>query len=369
MNVFQTPKLETSSNQSVSPTRMLDEAAIEVQDDDYYDIDSHDDMDQVVSSVYTLEKDRQAFLNAVASKGGFDACVLDTRRYDTFVFPGMLDSYRPERVANPLKNSATARVFAHFISATGPLLTSFARQARTSHSFLRNEPVPLSQQGVWTYSMPMAALHHQGLLQAILAISSLHIAKLQRASETPSMKHYAYALKRIHHCVGHRSKRLSAPMLAATLLLGYYEIIAANHTSWNSHLAGAKQLIIETDFSGMTREFRKMKLDKAARDQQNSVNVYNLPIGFPNLTHNGHSDDFLLEQIPDVDENIVSSLAGRCLRYERFGHVEEGKGSKCRSKANMKPLDLPNFEVYKDLFWWYCKQDVIQSIISGNALL
>lgn len=346
---------------------MLDEAAVEAQDDDYYDINSDDDMDQDVNDVYTLDRNREAFLYAIASKNGLDASVLESRRLDTFLFPGILDSYRPEQVANPLKNPATARVFAHFISSTGPLLTSFARQVRTSHSFLHNESVPLGQQGLWTYSMPMAALHHQGLLQSMLAISSLHIAKLQRASATPSMKHYAYALKRIHHCVGNPRKRLSASTLAASLLLGYYEIIAANHTNWNSHLAGAKQLVVETDFAGMTREFRRMKMDKSRRDQQNSFNIYNPPTGLSTIPYNVQPDDILLDQISDVDECLISLLVGRSLQHEELGHMEGHDGSKSKSRA--KRLDLTNFEVYKDLFWWYCKQDVIQSLISGNALL
>ncbi|KAI7558612.1 hypothetical protein KC346_g23000, partial [Hortaea werneckii] len=32
-------------------------------------------------------------------------------------------------------------------------------------------------------------------------------------------------------------------------------------------------------------------------------------------------------------------------------------------------LDLAKFEILKDLYWWYCKQDAYQSIISGNSLL
>ncbi|GAB7354266.1 hypothetical protein MBLNU459_g4797t2 [Dothideomycetes sp. NU459] len=361
------PFIETPTLNCSLPSHLLDEAAVEAQDDDYFDVDSNDDMDQDINDVRTLDRDREAFLYAVASRNGLDASVLDSRRFDTFIFSGILDSYRPERVANPLKNPLTARVFAHFISATGPLLTSFARQPRTSHSFLHNEPVPLDQQGVWTYSMPIAALHHQGLLQSILAISSLHIAKLQCGSETPSMKHYAYALKRIHHCVGHPKKRLSAPTLAATLLLGYYEIIAANHTNWNSHLAGAKQLVVETDFVGMTREFRRMKTEKAVRDHQYSFQSYDQPAGLSVVPYDVRPDDYLLDQIPDIDEGVISYLAGRSLSYAQFGRVDDSEPTNAESRT--QPLDLTNYEVYKDLFWWYCKQDVYQSIISGNTLL
>ena len=87
----------------------------------------------------------------------------------------------------------------------------------------------------------MMALHHQGLLHAMLALASLHIARLQGASVTPSFKHYAYALKRIHHCVGHPQKRHLISTVAASLLLGYYEVITGDQVKWSSHLLGAKQ--------------------------------------------------------------------------------------------------------------------------------
>lgn len=51
-------------------------------------------------------------------------------------------------------------------------------------------PTPTSQQNLWTYILPLKALNHQGLLHAMLALASLHIARLQRASATPSYKHY-----------------------------------------------------------------------------------------------------------------------------------------------------------------------------------
>lgn len=314
-------------------------------------------------SAKILEQKRHGLLKSIVDMTGHHASVLDLRGFDTFIYDGILDSYRPEWAANPLKNPSTARVFAHFIAATGPLLTIFVRQTRVSSALLHDGPLPLNQQGLWTYIMPMAALHHQGLLQAILAISSLHIAKLQHASETPSFKHYGYALKRIHRSVRNPDKRNSAATLAATLLLGYYEIVAANHTNWNTHLAGAKQLVIETDFAGMTKEFRQMKADKTMRDSQNP---YYMP-DMPPLPYNSHPYDALLDQIPDTDEGVVSIFAGKGLKYDEYGRIIDQSSDD--REEHRKSLDLVNYETLKDLFWWYCKQDVYQSIISGNPLM
>lgn len=352
------PGGDTASHQSATPARLLEDAAVELQDDNYYDVDHDDDMDLEVSA-NILEQKSQGLLKKVVATSRLDMSVLEVQGFDTFIYEGILDTYRPEQAANPLRNSATARVFAHFITATGPVLTIFVRQTRVSSNLHNDGPLPLNQQGLWTYIMPMAALHHQGLLQAILAISSLHIAKLQHVSETPSWKHYGYALKWIHRAVRNPRKRQSTAILAATLLLGYYEILAANHTNWNTHLAGAKQLVVETDFVSATTEFRRMKAEKAARDRQNSYYA-----DMPPLVYNSHPQDNLLDQVPDIDGTVVGIFAGRSLNYDEHGQVLNRQ-----SRGSSFQLDIVDYETLKDLFWWYCKQDVYQSIISGNALL
>ena len=40
---------------------------------------------------------------------------LGIRRYDAFLYDGLLSDYRPEYAASPLRNPKTARVFAHYI--------------------------------------------------------------------------------------------------------------------------------------------------------------------------------------------------------------------------------------------------------------
>ena len=108
----------------VSPTQVLDEAAIENEDDDYWDVQSDEEMFEAE----TIE-DEQALL---ASKEFSNIRrihlenynELGIRRYDAFLYDGLLSHYRPEYAASPLRNPKTARVFAHYIhvvSSTGPL--------------------------------------------------------------------------------------------------------------------------------------------------------------------------------------------------------------------------------------------------------
>lgn len=341
-----------------SHSQWLADAAVEVVDDDYYDVGSDEDMDIEEPTVKAQDLGRQRTLNKVlmSQHKHFNAQNMQIRRYDTFLQEGMLDHYKVEEHANPLKNPATARVFAHFISVTGPSLSVFERHPVNTSVLFTEGSVPFSQQGLWTYTMPMAALHHQGLLHAMLALSSLHIARIQGASTTPSIRHYAWALKRIHSCVSSQNpkKRLQVTTIAASMLLGFYEIMTADHMKWNAHLAGARQLFLETDFAAMNRQYRQLKREKMARDsvqRRNSISAY------------FNREEELNDQFYDVDESLISNFVGHEVRYDDHGFIET-------PQSRIPPsLDLSNFAILKDLFWWYCTQDAYQSIVSGNPLL
>lgn len=339
---------------SASPTYILNEAAVEVYDDDYYDIHSDEEMELDTTAPTTEGTRGQHMLNTILGRNRISIQEMQTRRYDTFILNGMIDHYRVEEHANPLRHEPTARVFAHFISVTGPSLSIFERHPRNTSVLFTEGHIPLSQQGLWTYTMPMAALHNQGLLHAMLALASLHIARLTGASTTPSMHHYGWALKRVHHCVGHEKKRLKITTIAASMLLGFYEVMTADHMKWNAHLAGSKQLFVETDFVTMTQQFRRMKIERSARH----------PLARrPSLSPTGSAQDDILDQIPDIDERVVSVLVGREVRYGDRGQIMTPQS------GLPAQLDLSKFEILKDLYWWYCKQDVYQSIVSGNPLL
>ena len=71
----------------------------------------------------------------------------------------------------------------------------------------------------------------------------------------------------------------------------------------------------------------------------------------------------LLDQIPAIDNHVVSLLVGREIRYDSHGQILDP------SLQIPKPLDLSKFEALKDLFWWYCKQDAYQSLVGGLPLL
>jgi Fungal specific transcription factor domain len=268
---------------------------------------------------------------------------LQPRDYRTFIHEGMLNLYDAENYANPLKNAHTARVFMHFLSATSLSVSIFDRQPNDMSVFLDS---PISNpQGLWTYTLPLMALNHQGLLHAMLALSSLHIAKLQNGPTSPAMKHYTYSIKRIHSSVGKRNKRHLTTTLAATLLLAFYEVMTADHSKWCWHLRGASYLIKETDYRRMSYRY---KVQEAEMQAQEDILNY----GETRTNRRGSLNPSI------VDDSLLNRLIGREVHWRPPS-----------SRAQEEPFDAQKFQIYQDLFWWYARQDTYQSIISGNRLL
>ena len=276
--------------------------------------------------------------------------------------PNILSSYRPSMSSSPLNNPKTARLFAHFVHSIGPVLSVFERHP-VDASIVLGAPVPAARQGLWTYTLPLQALEHQALLHAMLAMSSLHISFLQQAPRTVSLKHYHYALKRVGGAVGLPTRRQQYGTLAATLLLGYYEVVAADHSKWNSHVAGSGQLVREIDYARLTRDLRAHRRRvRAQREQMTGSSLW-----FANNFGDDTEDDPFTEKEGAIDQNLVGFIIGRAVNYDKFGHVEEGPSRPYQKHFTRK--DIENFRIQCDLYWWYAKQDVLQSIISGNKLL
>lgn len=347
----------------VSPTQVLDEAAVENEDDDYWDVHSDEEMVDIDTG-----NDEDALLasndfNNIRRIHLENFNELGIRRYDAFLYDGLLTQYRPEYAASPLRNPKTARVFAHYIHVTGPTLSIYERNPRNS-TLIFEGATPPAQQDIWTYFLPLRALNHQGLLHAMLALASLHIARLQGASITPSYKHYAYSLKRLVRSLSHPKKRLSIPTLATSILLAYYEVWTAEHTKWSTHLVGAARLITELDFRSLTREARRLKAVQTAQDQQF---LHQNP---EMVVDRRQYEQRLKESAMMPDENLVSTIVGKQVSYDDFGAVFEENGAREDTKPNISAnLDLNSFETFQDLYWAYARQDSYQSIVSGNPLI
>ena len=198
----------------------------------------------------------------------------------------------------------------------------------------------------------------------MLALASLHIAKLQNGPITASLKHYAISLRRIAKSLGSPSRRGQPATLAASMLLAFYECWCADHQKWSNHLLGAKQLVREIDFAGMTKYIKSAKAQQRREEQERKVQAQQQGIG-------GFYEDRTRYQpiVEDIDENIVGMLMGKKLRYDQYGRIMDEDAPDDGSCRTYTQRELDTYETQRDLFWWYCKQDVYQSILGGGRLL
>jgi|SRR5690242_14359895 len=97
----------------VSPSQVLDEAAVEYEDDDYWDVQSDDEMvDREDGENMMVANKEFELIRRIHFENSNETGI---RRYDAFLYDGLLTRYKPEYAASPLRNPKTARVFAHFI--------------------------------------------------------------------------------------------------------------------------------------------------------------------------------------------------------------------------------------------------------------
>ncbi|PWY86946.1 hypothetical protein BO70DRAFT_386215 [Aspergillus heteromorphus CBS 117.55] len=327
-------------------------------EDDYYDIET----DEELHGQTAVQNYNQ--LSLIMASANRDQQQL--RSFTTYLNePNILGSYLPTYGSSPLNNPKAARIFLHFIHATGPSLSVFERHPIDPSTMLGTS-VPMAQQGLWTYTLPLKALENQALLQAMLAVSSLHISFLQQAPPTVSLKHYHYALRKVSTAVGLPTRRKQITTLAAALLLGYYEVMGADHSKWNSHVAGSAQLVREIDFAGMARGLRAQRRRVWAERQQ--AERPNLALGDYLLFGDPASeDDPFAEKENSINEKLIGTLLGRAVSYDEFGQVDDGHSDPHQNR-HFTRKDIESFRLQCDLYWWYLKQDVLQSMISGGSL-
>ncbi|CAG8961002.1 hypothetical protein HYFRA_00002542 [Hymenoscyphus fraxineus] len=299
----------------------------------------------------------------VAMKNGQPFHETQLRSVSSFInCPNMLATYVPSPQASPLNDPMTARIFCHFINVTGPCISMFERHPANPALIFQGQPVPVSEQHMWTYTFPALALRNPALLHSMLAIASLHIAQVQNGPVTASLKHYAISLRRVGKLIS--SPKQSEPAtLAAALLLAFYECWCADHQKWSNHVMGARQLIRFIDFAGMTKHIKRTKI----RQRQNErIRYYQT---HPHETGNNAFEERMRYQayMEDIDENLVGILLGKNVRYDQHGQILDD----IPHDASEKPYsekDIEAYESQRDLYWWYCKADVYQSILGGGRL-
>lgn len=217
--------------------------------------------------------------------------------------------------------------------------------------------------------MPTIALRNHALCHAMLAMASLHIAKLENSPITVSLRHYHLAIRKLAKNVGSTTRRKQLATLATTLLLGFYEVVSADHSKWCDHLLGAHQLVKQIDFSGITKYIKSKKAYQAKFPPQNLDYSDNMLSDTPVIYGDDNMGDSTQFMDDGADENLVGIIMGKQIRYAEYGEIIEDPDGPYNGNKKYTQRELDLFDTQQDLFWWYAKQDVFQSILSQNGLL
>jgi hypothetical protein len=230
-------------------------------------------------------------------------------------------------------------------------------------------------------------MSHPALMQAILALGSLQIAKLKEVPPTTSLRHYHYALRRIAHNIGKSEKRAQPSNLAATLLLAYYEVWNSDHEKRSKHLLGARWLLKDIPLGEMTRSAMIIKRSKRRSKEMERLrqkyhpsqsqsfdpfaeapsSMFGEPDGQPGALRDDSGP--LHEDWDLIDLPLLSEITGKTITQEDLGMDENANEYYVRQARKLTDKDIEAYEHYCDLFWWYCKMDVYKSILGGTKLL
>ncbi|KAL0944266.1 C6 finger domain-containing protein [Colletotrichum truncatum] len=315
-------------------------------DDDASMVDSEDGFDDLMG-----EESAYGQLIQSRSEGHWEGFGTKVRTFSAFAEEAILTSYIPTPNNSPLNDERTAALFWHFVNVTGPSMSLYERHPFDHTKLMNNFSVPKAGHNLWTYTFPILAFNHPALLQAMLALGALQIAKLQRIPPTAAMKHYHLSIRRIAKNVRSANRRTSPATLAATLLLGYFEVWNSDHTKWCNHLFGARLLIKEIPFRKWTKNILPLKRARRALFQESQNQPFDpFYLGHDN-THMASHD------LDDLDLGLLSHLTNQHVSYEEdvptIGNYYTDR-------------DIEHYEHLRDLYWWYCKMDVYQSILGGG---
>ncbi|PFH59579.1 hypothetical protein XA68_12123 [Ophiocordyceps unilateralis] len=264
------------------------------------------------------------------------------RTFSAFAREQALSEYMNFAPNSELRNHAMRTIFMHFISVTGPSMSLYERDPPPNTELGQFDHNADVGNNLFSYTFPVLSLNHPGLLHAIMAIASLQIAKIQGTPATAALKHYHLSIRRIAKNVRSPLRRTKLSTLAATLLLAYFEVWSSDHTKWCSHLFGARLLFREIALRDMSRICLPAKRLRWSTG---------LGIG---------------EASSDLDYQLLSVITGTRISAEDYGL---GDGPPLDQRClYLTDKDLEQYDILRDLFWWYGKMDVYQSILGGTKL-
>ncbi|RVD83369.1 uncharacterized protein DFL_007758 [Arthrobotrys flagrans] len=280
---------------------------------------------------------------------------------------GTLIRYQPAATASPLSDPTTARIFCHWIYVVAPSLSVFERHPANPHQSFTPGTKLNGPQNLWCYTIPTLSLSSPLLLHALLAVASLHIAKLSDEPITSSYVHYHFALRRLRKAISDDKERASVATLAGTLLLAYYETMAADVRKWSSHLQGAKNLLKEIDFDNLNRRMEVLEDEELMLQQQQQVSnsAFDGMVSIRSRKMQQKGSKGNSDRTSPTDNPIQRYILGSRER-RKMSQVEKARVNNTKA-SNARDQEIAILQ--SDLFWFFAKQDAYQSLLSGEGLV
>ncbi|KAM3513293.1 hypothetical protein MY11210_003069 [Beauveria gryllotalpidicola] len=269
---------------------------------------------------------------------------VEARKFDFFAHSGALFSYMDSPANSELRNRGEITVFAYFLNITSPTISMYERHPCDP---VEKQDFHSKGHNLWSYTLPVIAFHHPGLLHAMLAMASFQLAKIQGQTHVAAIRHYSRAIRRVARNVNSPSRRTHLATIAATLLLGYFEVWMADHKNWCKHLNGASILLREVP---LREQARRCLPKRRLLEQQRSLN----------------DPTFVPKEQENLDFELIRTISGSPIYADDYGLEEDGPDME--HLLDVTGQDIEKFENISDLFWWFCKMDVYQSVLGGTKL-
>ncbi|KAK5081549.1 hypothetical protein LTR05_007680 [Lithohypha guttulata] len=254
---------------------------------------------------------------------------------------------------NLILDERMAYLLKHFVTILRPCIS------------VHEKSVTFDGSSTFAEILPTRALSSRGLLHGILATSALHLAVLHRTSDVVPLKHFVIASRKMAQLISNPSSRHQLETLGLCLLLAFYEVLLGDHARWVLHLRGAAALMMEHDFAAFIRATRERRAQARALSAQPQSNRQGILL----------EDWFRMSDLPsalasdeewDVDDALIRKLTGLEIDYSC---QLQNQAKTVATTEHLTQQEALDWRTKIDLFWWYAKMDIFQSILSGDRLL
>lgn len=127
------------------------------------------------------------------------------------------------------------------------------------------------KENFWTYDAPLMALNNPHILNAMLALSSLHYSRVNKDADLDpvafnSMTYYQNAVRGLRESIIIQRHTDTLAALTTCLLLAFYETMYGDLMKWYTHMAGAKDIIVNWDLCKMVSNARNLYIKENIPD-------------------------------------------------------------------------------------------------------